>query len=76
MIAYIPTPRSVVVQLSELAGNTLKASWFDPQTGKTLQAGEYRAQGEHEFRPPGDGDWVLVVEDANLRRPDPGQIER
>jgi len=76
LMAYIPTPRSVVVQFSELAGNKLKASWFDPQSGKTLDAGEYQAQGQHEFHTPGDGDWVLVVEDTSPQLPDPRRMQR
>jgi uncharacterized protein DUF4038/collagenase-like protein with putative collagen-binding domain len=75
LIAYVPTPRSFSIQLSELAGDKLRAWWFDPQTGRSSQAGEYRAQGAHEFRTPSDGDWVLVVEDADLRLPGPGQTD-
>jgi hypothetical protein len=64
LIAYIPTPRSVVVQLSALKGDRLRASWFDPASGKPSPAGQYVAQGEHEFRSPGDSDAVLVIEGA------------
>ncbi|HEX2521776.1 MAG TPA: DUF4038 domain-containing protein, partial [Terriglobia bacterium] len=76
LVAYIPTPRSFTVQFSELTGEKLHAWWFDPKTGKAVQAGEYQPRGEHEFRTPGEGDWVLVLEDTSLRRPEPVQTDR
>jgi hypothetical protein len=62
LIAYIPTPRSVRVQLSELRGDKLSASWFDPQSGKRSPAGEFAPQGTHDFQAQGDADSVLVIE--------------
>jgi len=64
LIAYIPTPRTLTVKLSELRGNKLRASWFDPISGERSKAGEFTAQGEHEFRTPGEHDSILVIEGA------------
>lgn len=68
VMAYLPSLRTIAVDLSKLAGHAT-ARWYDPASG------EYRAAdnsplgnaGTREFTPPGknaagDGDWVLVLE--------------
>ncbi|MGH9960248.1 MAG: putative collagen-binding domain-containing protein [Pyrinomonadaceae bacterium] len=68
VMAYLPSLRTITVDLSKLAGDAT-ARWYDPASG------EYRAAdnsplanaGTREFTPPGknaagDGDWVLVLE--------------
>jgi len=72
VIAYTPTRRRVTVDLSKVSGTTVKAWWFDPQTGKVSAAGEFPTTGSHDFTPPAEGDWVLVLDDAARGFPPPG----
>jgi len=67
-LAYLPTLRTVTVDMSRLRG-PVKASWFDPSSGvyKTISTSPFANRGSREFVPPGtnhdgDGDWVLVLE--------------
>jgi hypothetical protein len=72
VIAYLPTPRTISVDMSKIAGSQVKAWWFDPRKGKAAAAGVFPASGTHEFTPPGDGDWVLVLDNAAQQLPVPG----
>lgn len=62
VIAYMPTARTLTMEMSKVAGQQAKASWFNPRTGKWDPAGDYPTTGKRQFTPPGDGDWVLVLE--------------
>jgi hypothetical protein len=65
-IAYLPTVRTVTIDGSKLAANSL-ARWYDPTAGTFMPAAPLSHSGSLEtFRTPdknsaGDGDWVLVV---------------
>jgi hypothetical protein len=72
LIAYLPTSRSVSVEMSKLAAKEAKAWWYDPRNGKAAAAGTYPASGRLEFTPPEEGDWVLVLDDADRQLPAPG----
>ena len=72
MIAYMPTSRTIGVEMSKLAGREVKGWWYDPRNGKAREAGKYRASGRREFTPPGEGDWVLVLDDADRQLSAPG----
>jgi hypothetical protein len=48
--------------MSKVAGKRAKASWYNPRTGVSTHAGEFATNGNRQFNPPGDGDWVLVLE--------------
>ena len=68
VLAYLPSLRSITVDLSKLAGPTT-ARWYDPTSGEYVAAGNSPLTnlGEKEFTPPGknvagDSDWVLVLE--------------
>ncbi|WP_257668590.1 glycoside hydrolase family 140 protein [Parapedobacter tibetensis] len=54
------------VNLGSIAGEKVKASWFDPRTGNTEVIGEFENQETRTFRTPeaeGDGnDWVLILD--------------
>ena len=71
-IAYMPTARPITVNLTKLCGSTIIAWWFDPRTGEAQPAGEFPADGSREFAPPGEGDWVLVLDDATRGYGPPG----
>ena len=64
VIAYMPTARPITVDMTKMSGKDAKAVWFNPRTGQSDSAGQLPSTGKHEFRPPADGDWVLVLTDA------------
>lgn len=72
VIAYLPTARTFTVDMTKIAGSVSRAWWFNPRTGTSEAAGEFPTTGKRKFTPPGDGDWVLVVDDASRKLPTPG----
>ncbi|MGA2237922.1 MAG: DUF4038 domain-containing protein [Candidatus Bathyarchaeia archaeon] len=73
MIAYVPTPRTITVDLDQLR-DPMQAWWFNPRTADVLPAGQshrFRTRFK-EFSPPDRGDWVLVIDDASTQLPLPG----
>jgi hypothetical protein len=72
VIAYMPTPRSVTVDMSSLSGQAARGWWFDPRSGKSVPAGEFVTRGCAVLTPPGEGDWILVLDDAAKNLPTPG----
>lgn len=75
VIAYMPTARTLTVDLRRVSGRRAKAWWYDPRTGASSCAGEFATTTSREFRPPGAGDWALVLDDAGLGYPPPGVDE-
>jgi hypothetical protein len=75
LMAYLPTRRSIVVDMKELRG-TMVARWFDPTTGGTREDDNKKlpTSGRVTFTSPGkngsgDEDWILVIAEATkLRR--------
>lgn len=72
-IAYMPSLRTITVDMSTFAGPTI-ARWYDPTNGTFLDASDapLANTGEREFTPPGkngagDGDWVLLLEASVAR---------
>jgi len=68
VIAYLPSGRTVSIDMGRLAG-PVTARWFDPTNGRyTAIAGSALAnRGNRDFATPGNnaighGDWVLVLE--------------
>jgi hypothetical protein len=68
-VIYMPSIRSVSVDLSKLKGPTVRAQWIDPAIGSTspVSGSPLPASGTHSLRPAGSnssghGDWVLVLE--------------
>jgi hypothetical protein len=72
VIAYLPTRRTVTVDMSKVAGQRAKAWWFNPRTGKAQAVGEFPTSGSRKFSPPAEGDWVLVLDDDARKLPAPG----
>ena len=72
VMAYLPSERTFTVDMTKIAGLKAKAWWFNPRTGKTDLAGEFPTRGKRPFTPPGQGDWVLVLDDAARKLADPG----
>jgi len=75
VMAYLPSIRTITVDMSKLAGPTV-ARWYDPTNSDyiTANSSPYANAGSRQFTPPGnngsgDGDWVLILEtDARLEQ--------
>jgi len=72
VMAYLPSSRTITVDLSRLAKGHAKAWWFNPRTGDAVEAGTFATEGAKQFTPPSEGDWVIVLDDASKRLPAPG----
>ncbi len=67
LMAYLSAPAKVTLNTAVIAGRTLNAYWFSPETGKREVVRERFANAESltvEAR-SGGRDWVLVVEDSS-----------
>ena len=73
VIAYMPTSRTITVDMSKVSGTQAVGWWFDPRTGRATPAGAFPTSGTQELSPPAQGDWVLVLDDASKRRLPPGR---
>jgi len=63
---YTYTGRKFKVTLGKIEGQSVGASWYDPRTGKTIDAGIIKNKGFKTFDPPGNekegNDWVLILD--------------
>ncbi|MCB9354559.1 MAG: glycoside hydrolase family 140 protein [Lewinellaceae bacterium] len=63
---YTFTGRNIAVRADAIAGEQVKASWFNPRDGTTQNAGVFSNKGTLRFDPPGalanGNDWVLILE--------------
>lgn len=74
VIAYMPTARTITVDLAKVSGTQARAVWFSPRTGKSEPIGTFptsAVNNKHQFVPPGDGDWILLLDDAAKNFPIP-----
>jgi hypothetical protein len=60
-LSYLPSKRTLTVDLTKLSGERVAASWFNPRTGESNRIAEFADKRHQTFEPPGDGDWVLVL---------------
>lgn len=74
VMAYMPTLRSLTVDMTKLRG-PVRARWYDPSRGvyTPIVGSPFPNAGTRDFTPPGnngdgDGDWALVLE-AGAPRP-------
>ena len=75
-MVYAPIGRPFSVRMDAIKGPKVKAWWFNPRDGKATLIGEFANRGEKRFAPPDAGeatDWVLVLDDAAIGYPPPGQ---
>jgi len=70
-LSYLPTQRTLTMDLSKISGAKVNARWFNPRTGETTSAGSISGKKRHDFEPPGNGDWVLLLEDADSQASTP-----
>lgn len=68
-IAYLPSLRTVAVNLGQLVGPKVNARWYDPANGTytTVAGSPFLGSGSQTFRPAANnssnfGDWALVLE--------------
>jgi hypothetical protein len=68
VMAYMPTSRTLTVDMSKLSGPAL-AHWYDPANGTflSISGSPLTNSGTRNFTPSGnnsdgDGDWILVLE--------------
>jgi hypothetical protein len=62
-VAYTPIGEPFRLDLSGLSGESLRAVWIDPRTGKTTPPVELARGADVRFTPPVAGeDWTLLVE--------------
>ncbi len=60
---YIPAKQEVTIDLTRLKSDKLKASWFNPRTGKTETDEDFENTGQKTFASPDNGpDWVLIID--------------
>ncbi len=72
LIVYMTDKHTVTIDLNRLSGQKVRGYWFDPRSGKSTEAGGIGQKGFREFKTPGPGDWLLVLDDAAKNRPAPG----
>jgi hypothetical protein len=72
IIAYIPTGRTVTINLSQVAGTSARAWWFNPRTAVATLIDTYPTTGTTTFTSPDANDWVLVIDNASLNLSAPG----
>ena len=75
--AYEPTGRILNMRLGVLSGEKVRATWYDPRSGKASKIGVFENRGEKAFDPPGEpgegNDWVLVLDDVQAGYKAPGK---
>ncbi len=71
VLAYLPSARSVTVNLAQLSGPNVVARWYDPANGTyaTIAGSPFAASGTRTFASAGANssgfsDWVLVLESS------------
>ncbi|MET1056262.1 MAG: glycoside hydrolase family 140 protein [Pedobacter sp.] len=66
VMAYTYTGINFSLIMGKIPGEKVKASWFDPRSGKTRVFGEISNRGTARFNPPGEkkdgNDWVLILD--------------
>ena len=65
---YSAIGKPFTVNPGKISGQTVRATWYDPRTGKTQSAGTFNNQQPQQFAPPSKGyghDWVLVLDDTS-----------
>lgn len=65
-MVYTYAGRTISVNMDKLEGVNGTVSWYNPRTGETTPAGEFKKEGVATYDPPGEpangNDWVLVID--------------
>ncbi|MDD4426767.1 MAG: putative collagen-binding domain-containing protein, partial [Mariniphaga sp.] len=62
-------------KMDVIKGDDVIAWWYNPRNGEATKIGLFPNTGSKEFCPPEKGevlDWVLVLDDASKKYPEPG----
>ena len=77
VMVYMPTSRTVTIDMSQLGG-AVTARWFDPTNGRftAISGSPFANSGSMQFTPPGanaegSGDWVLLLQGPDTQAPSP-----
>jgi hypothetical protein len=73
IIAYLPSNRTVKVDMSKIEGSQARCWWYDPSNGQTEEIGTYSTFGLHSFTPNSFGDQVLVIDNVDSKFSAPGR---
>jgi len=73
VIAYLPSPRPITIDMTQVSGTHATAWWYSPAFGTAEKLGTYLTSGSRTFSPP-NGDSVLVIDDQSRGYPTPGMI--
>lgn len=64
-LVYTYTGRTMQINMGKIGAKRVKASWFNPRTGKISSIGTFDNEGVLQFDPPGEvgdgNDWVLIL---------------
>lgn len=74
-MVYVPVGRPFRVNMKTIAGEKVRAWWFNPRNGEATEIGIFDNEGTHTFIPPDKGealDWVLVLDDTTQNYAPPG----
>ena len=61
-LVYIPTRRTITINLPLLKPGKKRFLWFDPRAGSLSSPQEVEGGPAVTFSSPGEGDWVLILE--------------
>lgn len=74
---YIPLGDEVTIQLGKISGKQVKAWWYNPRSGESMDIDTFANTGTRSFDAPGPtvrgNDWLLVLDDASKGYPEPGR---
>jgi hypothetical protein len=74
IMAYIPTQRTVTMDLRKISGSSATAWWYNPQTGAATLIGNFPTAAPKNFTSPDQNDWVLVIDNPAANLPAPGSV--
>jgi len=75
IMVYTPLGNDIELNGEELPAASYSVWWFDPRSGKSVQAGTAEKKPVLRFSPPSKGpgfDWILVLDEKDRGYPAPG----
>jgi hypothetical protein len=66
-LVYLPTSRTLTIDIKKISGKKLKASWYNPRTGEISLVDPIQDKRMTDFTPVSNGDWLLIIENASLQ---------
>jgi Putative collagen-binding domain of a collagenase len=67
-LSYLPSKRTLTIDLAKVAGERIVASRFIRRSGETTRIGEFTDKQRHAFEPPADGDWAWCWKEVSMIR--------